>query len=76
MRDDLNILTSKSYCSFLMPYFLLNFSILPAVSSNFCLPVKKGWQAEQISTLRSPAVERVVKLLPHAQVTVTSSYLG
>lgn len=25
-------------------------STRPAVSSNFCLPVKKGWQLEQIST--------------------------
>src|SRR6266851_4772901 len=29
-------------------------STRPAVSMSFCLPVKKGWHAEQISTLRSP----------------------
>src|ERR1035438_9410625 len=29
-------------------------STRPAVSMSFCLPVKKGWQAEQISTLMSP----------------------
>ena len=40
-----------------------------AVSSNFCLPVKNGWQFEQISTWMSPLwVDRVVKLLPHAHI--------
>jgi hypothetical protein len=44
------------------------------VSSSFCLPVKNGWQLEQIST-RSIApliVERVGKVFPHAQCTVTA----
>src|SRR4029077_968470 len=31
-------------------YFLVKRSTRPAVSSSFCLPVKKGWQLEQIST--------------------------
>ena len=45
-------------------------STRPAVSMSFCLPVKKGWQLEQISTWMSPLwVERVVKLLPHAHMT-------
>ena len=36
----------------------------PAVSINFCLPVKNGWQEEQISTRISPLwVERVLKLV-------------
>ena len=49
-------------------------STRPAVSISFCLPVKKGWQLEQISTrTRSPLkVERVLKALPQAQWTVTS----
>src|SRR5215471_3870107 len=48
-------------------------STRPAVSTSFCLPVKKGWQAEQISTPMSPLwVERVVNVLPHAQCTRTS----
>src|SRR5437879_262468 len=52
-------------------------STRPAVSTNFCLPVKKGWHAEQISTEMSPlCVERVVKLLPHAQCTRIGSYVG
>src|SRR5262249_49592581 len=29
-------------------------STRPAVSTSFCLPVKNGWQLEQISTLISP----------------------
>src|SRR4030088_1619824 len=48
-------------------------STRPAVSINFCLPVKKGWHAEQISTLMSPRwAERVTKALPQAQWTRTS----
>src|SRR6266404_4547180 len=47
-------------------YFLVKRSTRPAVSMSFCLPVKKGWQFEQISTFNlSPLiVERVVKLYP------------
>src|SRR6267378_988262 len=54
-------------------YFLVKRSTRPAVSMSFCLPVKKGWQFEQISTFSlSPLmVERVVKLWPQAQCTVT-----
>ena len=57
-------------------YFLLNLSIRPAVSTSFCLPVKKGWQAEQISTVIFFAVDRVSITFPQAQVIVVSSYLG
>src|SRR5262249_50743031 len=43
-------------------------STRPAVSSNFCLPVKNGWQLAQISTLMSPLwVERVTNAFPQAQ---------
>src|SRR5438477_13119933 len=54
-------------------YFLSNLSIRPAVSTSFCLPVKNGWQDEQISARISPlCVDRVLKTWPHAQVTFTS----
>jgi hypothetical protein len=63
----------KPYC---MPYLFLNLSTRPAVSISFCLPVKKGWQAEQISVVISDLVERVKKVLPHKHLTVISLYLG
>ena len=59
-----------------MLYFFLNLSMRPAVSTSFCLPVKKGWQAEQISTLMSLVVERVSMTFPQAQVIFVISYLG
>src|ERR1043165_8028148 len=49
------------------PNFLLNRSTRPAVSTNFCLPVKNGWQLLQMSTLIFLAVLRVSKVLPQAQ---------
>src|SRR5258707_11646750 len=52
-------------------------STRPAVSTSFCLPVKNGWQAEQISRLMAPLwVDRVTNAFPHAQCTFVSSYLG
>jgi hypothetical protein len=51
-------------------YFLLKRSMRPAVSISFCLPVKNGWQAEQMSRCSSVAVERVSQLLPQAQSTL------
>ena len=45
----------------------------PAVSMYFSLPVKNGWQAEQISTFSSFRVLRVLKVLPQLQVTVDLS---
>src|ERR1700759_1284991 len=60
-----------------LAYFRRKRSTRPAVSISFCLPVKNGWQAEQISTWMSPlCVERVLKLLPHAHWTRISSYAG
>src|ERR1700758_2921099 len=55
-------------------YFLVKRSTRPAVSTSFCLPVKNGWQFEQISTRNiSPLiVERVGKEFPQAQCTVTA----
>src|SRR5262245_5134359 len=57
-------------------YFFWNFSTRPVVSTYFILPVKNGWQAEQISTLMVFLVLRVLNLLPQPQVTVASSYFG
>src|SRR5262249_31281780 len=57
-------------------YFFWNFSTRPVVSTNFLLPVKNGWHAEQISTLMTLRVLRVVNLLPQPQVTVASWYWG
>src|SRR6266851_68533 len=57
-------------------YFFWNFSTRPVVSKNFILPVKKGWHAEQISTVMFFFVLRVTNLLPQPQVTVASTYSG
>ena len=57
-------------------YRFWNRSTRPAESISFCLPVKNGWQAEQISTLRSVFVERVLNEFPQAQATSTSWYSG
>lgn len=64
---------NKAYCRL---YFFLNLSTRPALSTIFSLPVKNGWQAEQISTRISALFERVLKVLPQAQVTVHSTYSG
>jgi hypothetical protein len=52
------------------PYFWRNRSTRPAVSISFCFPVKKGWQAEQMSVWISACVERVTKVFPQAHFTV------
>jgi hypothetical protein len=54
----------------LVPYFCRKRSTRPAVSISFCLPVKNGWQLEQMSVLMFATVERVVNALPHAQCTL------
>jgi len=59
-----------------LAYFFWNLSTLPAESTSFCLPVKKGWQREQISTFRSPIVDRVSKELPQMQVMIVRLYVG
>ena len=41
------------------PKRLANLSRRPAVSMNFCSPVKNGWQAAQIPTEMLETVERV-----------------
>src|SRR5205807_7823426 len=53
-----------------------NLSTRPAVSTNFCWPVKKGWQELQIPTMITGLVERVLITLPQAQRTSASTYLG
>ena len=57
-------------------YFFRNRSIRPAVSTNFCLPVKNGWHLEQISTLILDLVEPTSISLPHAQRMVVLAYSG
>jgi len=69
----------ETYCAFfaasafpasLLAYLRRKRSTRPAVSISFCLPVKNGWQAAQISTLMSPLwVERVTNAFPQAQCT-------
>jgi hypothetical protein len=58
----------------LSAYFFVKRSTRPAVSISFCLPVKNGWQFEQISVrIELPLiVERVSNVLPQAQCTVTA----
>src|SRR5437762_14017007 len=60
----------------LLLYFLWNRSTRPAVSTSFCLPVKKGWHFEQISRWISGLVDRVLNVSPHAHLTVASTYSG
>src|SRR6202011_1841778 len=55
-----------------LPYRRVNFSTRPAVSTNFCSPVKKGWQAAQMPILISRRVDRVRYVAPHAQTIVVS----
>ena len=52
-------------------YRFLKRSTRPAVSISFCLPVKNGWHALQISRRSSFFVEWVSKVLPQAQTAVT-----
>jgi hypothetical protein len=53
-------------------YFRLKRSTLPAESTSFCLPVKKGWHWEHISTFISFAVEPALNSLPQAHRMVAS----
>ena len=48
-------------------------STRPAVSTNRCLPVKKGWHLEQISTRMVGRVDRVWMTSPQLQVIVVST---
>ena len=54
----------------------LNFSTRPPRLTNFCWPVKNGWHDEQTSSLISGLVDIVINVLPHAQVTLHSTYSG
>src|SRR5882762_11655476 len=60
-----------------LPYLRRKRSTRPAVSISFCLPVKNGWHAAQISTEISLfCVDRVTNWLPQAQCTRLSLYTG
>src|SRR5207249_5985499 len=54
-------------------YFLWNRSTRPAVSTSFCVLVKKGWHFEQISRWISGFVDRVLKVSPQAHLTIDST---
>ena len=54
-------------------YFRWKRSTRPAVSRNFCFPVKKGWHLEQTSTRIDGTVERVWMTSPQLQVIVVST---
>src|SRR4030065_528383 len=55
------------------PYFFWKRSTRPAESISFCLPVKKGWQREQISTEISFLIELVRISLPQAHLLTEST---
>ena len=59
-------------------YRRLNFSILPAVSIMRCpVPVKNGWQLEQISIEVSPPnVDIVFHDAPHEHLKIVALYSG
>jgi hypothetical protein len=46
------------------------------VSISFCLPVKNGWQLEQMATLISSMTDIVSKVFPQAHFTVAVTYFG
>ena len=65
-----------SYCFLYFAYFRRNRSMRPAVSTSFCLPVKKGWHFEHISTRISVLVEPTSISLPQAHRIDVSAYCG
>lgn len=54
------------------PNFFVNRVMRPSVSSNFCRPVKNGWQFEQISRCSSFLVDLVFQVAPQAHRASTS----
>src|SRR5712691_5379618 len=74
LRSYFASVTSSAFLRLSQLYLRWNFSTRPVVSRYFILPVKKGWHAEQISTVMFFLVLRVTNLLPQPQVTVASTY--
>ena len=64
------------YWSWNFSYFLRKRSIRPAESISFCLPVKKGWHFEQISTRISDFVDPTSSSFPQAHFMVVVAYSG
>jgi hypothetical protein len=64
--------TPGAWIRHFVAYFFRNRSTRPSVSTIFCVPVKNGWQAAQISTRMSFTVDRVLSTLPHAHEIVAS----
>lgn len=58
-KQGLSYVREPDYLPF-FAYFFLNRSTRPSVSTIFCVPVKNGWQLEQMSTLMSPTVDLVL----------------
>src|SRR5690606_41860616 len=71
-RDPPSFPTRRSSDLSPVPHFCRNRSTRPAVSTTFCLPVKNGWQTEQISTWMLFSVLRVWNVFPHAHSTVAT----
>ena len=65
------------YLAFFLESLVLKRSTRPALSINFALPVKKGWQAEQTSTSVFSLVEPTVVTFPQAHlIWAFGKYLG
>jgi hypothetical protein len=73
IRDE--VFRKSSYFVF-FAYRFWKRSTRPAVSTNFCVPVKKGWHLEQMPIRMSFRVERVLRMFPHAQWITASTYSG
>ena len=69
MRAKHSLPTMRNIPNYFLKFssLFLNLSTRPPASTNFCLPVKKGWHLEQTSTLISlPLVDLVTTVSPHA----------
>ena len=82
IRDDIFVREIKKmscdiFCFYIL-CFALNFSILPVVSTTFCLPEKNGWHLSQMSIFitLSLYVDLVVNVFPQAQTTSVSWQFG
>src|SRR5215470_11777491 len=70
------LLATAAWAAWVLAMRCWNLSTRPAVSTNFCCPVKNGWQALQMPTIITGLVERVLITLPQAQRISASTYFG
>src|SRR5580700_11043444 len=68
--------SGNRYFVVFLPYRFWKRSTRPAVSTNFCVPVKNGWHFEQMPMRMSLRVDFVLMMLPHAQWITASTYSG